>query len=886
MKRTNLLLLFYCILLSGFTFSQEHFLKDDAYREKVINRFEEQKRLCHNKEDRLFNVLAECKNAKEKEALMFLYAYMPLSDLANYDGEYFLELVRYSFKAKDEFPWGRKIPDDIFRHFVLPYRVNNENPDTARFVFFNELKKRVKNMSMYNAALEVNHWCHEKVTYKSTDSRTISPLGAVCSAFGRCGEESTFLVTALRSVGLPARQVYVPRWAHCDDNHAWVEVWADGKWYYMGACEPDAELNMGWFTEPARRAMLVDTKVFGDYNGSELQISKTDYFSFINTLPTYADTKKLFVKVFDSENIPVQNADVEYKLYNYAEFFPLAKLKSDKNGLSSLVTGLGDLLVWVSKGNDFGYSKVTVEKTDTVVVALNKKAGLEYTEEYDFVPPIEKAPYKVSEEGKEKNSQRLKAEDAIRAKYEATFIDSVSVVSLAEKNGISKDTLWYFIKKSRGNWKNLAAFIEAIPTAHKKWIIPLLSNVSEKDLRDTPCEVFIDQVLNSGKFANTDVMNNDSLFSAYVLSPRVDLELITAYKGYLQKQFGNAFAAECNKDISVITKWIKENIRIDDNANYARVPLTPVGTFDLKVADRNSRNIFFVALCRSMGIPARFEPATYKIQYYKNGWNDVNIDVAVQDSNIKGYLLLKNESANKNPEYYTHYTIAKFRDGKYETLDYEYDGGKSILNCKTALDAGNYMLVTGNRLTNGTVLAGITFFNIPENATKTVLLDFRKSQSKPVVYGKIDLTETLKQKDGNSKVKLKDITGDKGALLIWIEPDKEPTKHVMADLHALKEKLEASGSSVSIIYPENFIHTSLAKEIMENLPMQTKYYTDSNNKLLKNAEQITGTVSGNYPVVVLLNSSGEVVYCSMGYKIGVGEQITKCILQMQSSCSR
>ena len=38
-------------------------------------------------------------------------------------------------------------------------------------------------------------------------------------------EESAFLVSALRSVGIPARQVYVPRWSHCGDNHArssWV----------------------------------------------------------------------------------------------------------------------------------------------------------------------------------------------------------------------------------------------------------------------------------------------------------------------------------------------------------------------------------------------------------------------------------------------------------------------------------------------------------------------------------------------------------------------------------------------------------------------------------------------------------------------------------------
>ena len=31
-------------------------------------------------------------------------------------------------------------------------------------VFFDELKDRVKGLSLYDAVLEVNHWCHEKLS--------------------------------------------------------------------------------------------------------------------------------------------------------------------------------------------------------------------------------------------------------------------------------------------------------------------------------------------------------------------------------------------------------------------------------------------------------------------------------------------------------------------------------------------------------------------------------------------------------------------------------------------------------------------------------------------------------------------------------------------------
>ena len=109
---------------------------------------------------------------------------------------------------------------------------------------------------------------------------------------GRCGEQSTFTVTALRAVGIPARQCYTPRWAHTDSNHAWVEVWINGKWYFLGACEPDPELNMGWFANPSTRAMMVHTTIFGKNNIQGEKNVETPLYSVSNMLDNYADVKK------------------------------------------------------------------------------------------------------------------------------------------------------------------------------------------------------------------------------------------------------------------------------------------------------------------------------------------------------------------------------------------------------------------------------------------------------------------------------------------------------------------------------------------------------------------------------------------------------------------
>ncbi|MGL4347158.1 MAG: transglutaminase-like domain-containing protein, partial [Chitinophagaceae bacterium] len=362
------------ILSIGFIFAiscnEKHFISNAQQRAIVQKDFENRQQLLNNKD--LFKASFDKKLTQEqREALQFLYAYMPLGDITDYSGEYFIENINYAFKAREEMPWGQSIPELEFRHFVLPIRVNNENIDSSRKVFYEALKDRVKNLSLHDAVLEVNHWCHEKVVYAPSDSRTSSPLSSMKTASGRCGEESTFTVAALRAVGIPARQVYTPRWAHTDDNHAWVEAWIDNKWYFLGACEPEPVLNLGWFNAPASRGMLMHTKVFGRYKGTEEIMYQTPIYTEINVINNYAPTAKSTITILDTNGNFVSDAKVEFKVYNYAEFYTVATKKSDAQGKTFLTAGKGDMLVWASKNGAFGFSKISFGKEDSITIELN-----------------------------------------------------------------------------------------------------------------------------------------------------------------------------------------------------------------------------------------------------------------------------------------------------------------------------------------------------------------------------------------------------------------------------------------------------------------------------------------------------------------------------------
>ncbi|MBO5080252.1 MAG: transglutaminase domain-containing protein, partial [Bacteroidaceae bacterium] len=467
MKFLSICAMSVALMLATLSCTNNHLISDEAERAAVQADFD--KRAESWNQGDLFKVFEQEMSDQQREALTFLYAYMPLGDITDYSGEFFLENIDYSLKAKEEMPWGKLIPEREFRHFVLPIRVNNENLDNSRKVFYEELKDRVKNLSLHDAVLEVNHWCHEKVVYTPSDSRTSSPLASVKTAYGRCGEESTFTVAALRAVGIPARQVYTPRWAHTDDNHAWVEAWVDGKWYFLGACEPEPVLNLGWFNAPASRGMLMHTKVFGRYNGPEEIMHQNPNFTEINIIGNYAPFASAYVKIVDAAGQPVEGAKVEFKVYNYAEFYTVATKKSDTEGKTFLSAGKGDMLVWASKDGQFGYGKVAFGVDNEVEIKLDKKAGETYSVELDIVPPAEgfNMP-EVTPEQRAENNRRFAIEDSIRNAYVATFMTDASAREFAKKYQLDEDAVAKILVASRGNYDVITNFLARLRSDKSK----------------------------------------------------------------------------------------------------------------------------------------------------------------------------------------------------------------------------------------------------------------------------------------------------------------------------------------------------------------------------------------------------------------------------------
>lgn len=866
MKKILFLLL---VILVASCSSEKHFITDPTYREKVNSDFN--KRKTDFTKGAIFDVFNTPMTTEEREAMEFLYAYMPIGDYADYSGDLFLSGVRSALKTRSEVAWGKDIPEEVFRHFVLPIRANNEHLDSARTVFYGELIDKVKSLPIEEAALEVNRWCHTKVTYRPSDSRTSSPLASMKTAHGRCGEESVFAVAAMRAVGIPARQVYTPRWAHTDDNHAWIEVWTpDGSWKYMGACEPEPKLNMGWFSDPVQRGMLMHTKAYGNYFGKEEFISSSPCFTEVNSTENYAPTAVAKVVVKNSDGSVCEGANVMFGIYNYAEFYTSIRRITDATGSATAVTGCGDLYAYAEKDGMFGDAKISVSKDTLVEVILTHKNGEIFAQNMDIVPPVGGTrTVTVTDEEREQNNKGLDAENKIRSDYEATFMSEDAARKLASDLSLDTEKVLLYIRESRGNWQTIENFLRQASAEKRPLAMALLSSLAMKDLRDiTP------EVLNDSFVAGDITKIGDPIYVENVLNPRVKMEMLTPYKEFFAKE--------------KITIDSIKNITINNADNSYHIAMNPIGTWRIGVADDASRDVLYVAICRANGTPARVDYLTGKVQYHDGSrWIDVNSDSDEQRVAKTGTLKIDyiKGAGVDDPAYDRHFTIKRFDGKEFKLLNFRSaDGTEGTCTMLTLftkgqeLEEGYYLLTTGTRMASGKALVAMQTFNIKEGEITVVKATMREDKSDIQVIGALD-AEAKFMKEGDSEPStILNTTGRGYFVLGVIRSRHEPTTHTIRDFVRNAAAFEKWGRKMILLFESEKDFNAFNKTEYGTLPSNIVFGVDKGGeitKMLTEGAKISNATAR--PIFVIADTFGRIVYSTSGYSIGVGEQMLTTI---------
>ena len=781
-------------------------------------------------------------------ACKYLYAFMPYSDIGNYPFEVFLDYAENGVQLWKENPQIADMPEDIFLNYVLFHRVNEEEIAPCRTFFRTEIGTRIQGMNFREAALEVNYWCAEEATYHCTDDRTLSALSVYRRGNGRCGEESVFTVNALRSVGVPARQVYAPKWSHCDDNHAWVEIWCDGKWYFLGACEPEEILNKGWFTNASSRAMMIHSRIFDTKIPEGEVIGRDGMVTMLNELKRYAVTKEITVSVKGDQGLPVEGAEVSFEVLNYSEYAPIAEKETDENGRAVLTTGLGSLHISVRAccNEEWLHAEraMNTETEDSCEICLrHQTAGYEKWTAADMFAPHD-APVNTDmpdSEQKERGNKRLAAANAHREQ---------------------KVRNWRNPECERFLQKEVNRIEKAVAASYRE---DLLNVLTEKDRTDCLSDVLEEHL--DLAISYHGMMNRDT-FVSYVLNPRVDDEVLQKYRREIKNKFSRDEKQELRNDPSQIWKLVEKAVVSRPEKERSSVITTPAGCLNTCTGSFLSKKILFVAMARTLGVPARLNPHDRSMEYMEN-----EKFVPVLAKTEKNSTLILKSGEDTQWKYFQNWSIAKLENGRYVSLKL---GTEAFENqhMNLPLESGKYRILTSNRLPNGNMFANEYHFEIQPGETKEIDLVLREADLEDMLEN-ISMPEfTLRREDG-STVKASELTADGKHILAFLEEEKEPTEHILNEMMEQEEAFAGYAEKIIfVVRSKDALETPTLSKALKKLKNVQIYYDDF-SEIINTLGRRMYVDPDKLPLIIVTNGSLNGIYATSGYNVGTGDMLLR-----------
>lgn len=837
-----------------------------ALRDRIHQQFMESKATLGHDGEVILERMRGC-SEDERMILEFFYSTMPASDIGDYDFSLYQKFAQFGLSVWENPFWKSRIPEDIFLNYVVSYRINNEAIEDCRPLFRKKLADRVRGKSMKEAALEVNVWCAEHVTYQATDDRTVSPLTVMKSSYGRCGEESTFAVTALRSVGIPARQIYAPRWAHCDDNHAWVEVWCDGDWYFLGACEPEPVLNRGWFTEAAARSMLMTCKAFLPSQDEE-EITRDGCTLYLNELKRYAENRRFTVTVKNPE--PLAGVTVHFELLNGSEFSPIASVKTDEAGRAAVTLGFGSIHIHAVKDGRFAEVFVDTEEMDSIEIDFTRAVAEEPDAQEDFVFRAPKDSSRnfiaLTEEQKEKRRAVIHQADQKRKEYAAGFFDNEKADALAARFA-DPQKVRELLKAAQGNFPEVYDFLSMdFGDENRELRIKMLCSLMKKDLRDVRAalleEHFREALPYRGDFP-------ENVFVPYILCPRVYLEQLSEYRRFLSGLFDKPTADSFRKNPKDVWAYVSK-YQVSADRQSERLIATPVCVVRTGQGGELDRRVLFTAICRTLGIPARLNPVDMAPQYYRGGafHNVQEEEERAEDAKL---TLLGN---GEKWAYLHNWTLAVLKDGEYRTLELSnaaWENGTLMLS----LNPGAYRLLTSSRTPNGNQFAKKYCFRLNAGEAKELSIELCKTEVSDLIQD-IPLLPFQIYNDRSEPVPADSVLGAGTALVVWLEEGREPTEHILNEFIEAKDALNAADCKLLFLIQSSaaWKNATFAKA-KETLPAAMVHCADFAETAVPMARRMF-VDPDKLPLAVVCRG-GRGVYASSGYNVGIADLLLKII---------
>ncbi|MCK4305806.1 MAG: transglutaminase domain-containing protein [Candidatus Eisenbacteria sp.] len=658
----------------------------------------------------------------EREAAALILAWLPTSDLATLDLALLKEHVDVAARSYREAPWRDRLPYEIWLRYVAPHRVSQEPLQHWRGFLHDRLWPIVKDIeSMELAALAVNRWCREQVTFISTSGRDMGPLTTLKRGLGRCEEEMILAISALRSVGIPARSCATPYWPFRDNNHAWVEVWADGQWYYAESCNAPRCLNKTWFGRSARRGGFVRSVAYGEFVPEDEPLYRAEKGStLINSTHVYTNPFLLTATVEDSPE-----ADIYVNVFNFGALRPIAKLRSGTSievgaGEYALTAEVDGELLWkIIQGRPGGDTRAILRASDRYDFAISPGFWLRYSE-------ADAAPARdvnlVTDEEMRLHKLRVGARKEDRAKlHSLSESETAARDSLSEKDKKRLDTI---LEKPMERVSLIFLLLDWFcDIEQREALLAFLELADDKDLLqldEAAIRAHLDGALAvRHRLEPLGLSVPESLFVANILANRIHRERACDWRSPLPLiELGKDAQSSLERLLAEFRDHVEEV-----EGGFFGNPMPPQDVWRLGLGTEKDLAVALVGLCRRNGFPARYRNDKVEIwlgEFIRvNPLADNQQEASEERAVEMGTLVIEITRGGlpyARAESYREFMVSRVKEGHLSSPWWD-----PVLGPQ-AWDSGDYVLCAVLRVPDGSVHARMRAFHVePGKETRVSL---------------------------------------------------------------------------------------------------------------------------------------------------------------------
>jgi hypothetical protein len=169
----------------------------------------------------------------------FLPTHASQYDLVSLTAEMIVENITYARKVHEALPYlGEKLDEELWREWVLPQRVLEEDLSLWRKDFYEKMQPVTAGKETTAEVAEaIRAWLWgmdadsvKRVKFQNAENRLRSPVEILCGGVAACGELAVLHISFLRAVGIPARHCCTGWYQGGKDGwHFYTEYWDNQK---------------------------------------------------------------------------------------------------------------------------------------------------------------------------------------------------------------------------------------------------------------------------------------------------------------------------------------------------------------------------------------------------------------------------------------------------------------------------------------------------------------------------------------------------------------------------------------------------------------------------------------------------------------------------------